>query len=183
MIYTIGTQFGHRYHETRKAEPRLVDSVLDKVNDININTIVDIGSGVCNYSFEFAKKGYQVVSVEPSAVMLKQANKYYPHKNITHIIGTIESIAKHDVYADIAVCILSFHNFTNINRALKNIKKIRGLKKLIFFTIDHNLCNDSWFEYYFPEIWDYATQKMFVSIEKQIEYLKTATRGRTKPIG
>lgn len=173
MIYTIGTSFGGNYHNTRVTEPRLAEAMLQKAQGIYISTIADIGSGISNYSFWFANKGYKVLAIEPSAVMIGQAMKYYPHPNIEHIASTAEDMHRHAISAELAICILSLHHFNNLDKALVNIKNIQDLHRVIIFTVDHRLSDGFWFKDYFPEIWRYASTLMIASLEEQINSIQS----------
>ena len=164
--------FGRTYHETRRAEPRLARDILATIGDLDVGTILDVGSGISDYAYFFATQGYRVLALEPSEAMRAQSQNYYPHRNITQIACTAEAMNNEDIQADVAICILSLHHFLDVQEALKNIKQVGMMKRVVFFSVDHRLCKFFWFSDYFPEIWSYAQYEMIAPMADQVAVIR-----------
>lgn len=142
---------GKKYSAARKADPRIVSKLVDLFGLPANSTIADIGAGTGNYSTGLAERGYNILAIEPSAVMREQA-KF--HKSVKWIPGSVEELPLEDASLDGAMCIFSVHHFANIELGVKEI--FRALKpggRLIFFSCDHQLIPaDFWLKEYLGDL-------------------------------
>jgi ubiquinone/menaquinone biosynthesis C-methylase UbiE len=149
-------QIGLNYNAQRCADVRLVDRMLSLLNLEPGKALLDLGAGTGNYSYEFAQRGLKVKAVEPSKQMRKQAK---PHPGIIWYDAFAEDLPFQDDSVDALVCMLASHHFTDLDQALRECKRVCPNGPVVYFTFDYDLCQDYWFEDYFPEIWSTESQK------------------------
>ncbi len=78
--------------------------------------ILDVGAGTCIAAKYFAKKGKQVISLDPSAKLLKQG------KGIT-IVGKAEAIPFKDRMFNTVISLTALHH-CDLEKALREIKRV-----------------------------------------------------------
>ena len=106
------------YGEEQKIKHKIIKENLDiKSNDI----LLDIGCGT-GLSSEF---NCNVVGIDPSLELLKQ------NKNIDKILAKAEYIPFKNNVFDKVISITSMHNFNNIEKSIKEIKRV-GKKDFAF---------------------------------------------------
>lgn len=93
------------------------DSIKIKSNDI----LLDVGCGT-GISSQF---GCKVIGIDPSAGLLKL------NKNKNKILGNAESLPFKNNIFDVVISITSLHNFKNIEKGLKEIKRV-GKNNFVF---------------------------------------------------
>ncbi|MDQ0229112.1 class I SAM-dependent methyltransferase [Metabacillus malikii] len=146
---------GKTYNQTRKPDERIVNTIIEQMNLNKPATIVDIGAGTGNYSYELAERGFNVLAVEPSKVMRDQAT---PHANMTVMNGVAENIPLADAMADAVICILATHHFQDLETAFHEMSRIlKENGKLVMMIADPRLCgSDCWVATYFSPIFEQA---------------------------
>ncbi|WP_088102852.1 class I SAM-dependent methyltransferase [Halalkalibacter urbisdiaboli] len=146
---------GKTYNLTRRPDKRIVNTIKEKLNLNPPATVVDIGAGTGNYSYELAESGFNVVAVEPSKVMRNQTNL---HSNMKWVNGVAEDIPLDDAIADAVICILATHHFQDLEKAFYEMRRIlKENGKLIMFVADPRFCgNDCWLADYFSPIFKKA---------------------------
>lgn len=139
----IYNEIGKTYNVTRRADPQLLHALLDQLGISSPATILDVGAGTGNFSYELAKMGFQVIALEPSEVMRNQGKT---HENVVWKAGAAEAIPLQNESVDAIICILASHHFTDLPQALKEMKRVlRSSGKIVFFTLDVRLCEqDHW---------------------------------------
>ncbi|TCT25456.1 ubiquinone/menaquinone biosynthesis C-methylase UbiE [Melghiribacillus thermohalophilus] len=148
---TLYNDIGRTYNSTRHADSRITHRL---VHGIGINppaTILDIGAGTGNYSYQLADMGYRVVALEPSQVMRTQGKK---HKNMTWKEGVAESIPLEDQSVNGIICTLASHHFRNLSSSFSEMASVLKEKgKAVIFTLDPRLCpHDCWLLDYFEPL-------------------------------
>lgn len=66
------------------AECDLVEAIFRQYGDTSIHSVLDLGCGTGNYAFPLWRRGYEVLGIERSASMLRQAKE------------KLESVAEHE---------------------------------------------------------------------------------------
>ncbi|WP_176223918.1 class I SAM-dependent methyltransferase [Thalassobacillus devorans] len=151
----IYNDIGKTYNSTRKADPRITQSIVEELNFKAPATILDIGAGTGNYSCRIAEKGYSIIAMEPSSVMRNQGKE---HENLTWKEGIVEDIPVSDNSVDGIVCTLASHHFKDLRLAFREMKRVlKSEGKIIIFTLDPRLCSDDfWILEYFSPILEEA---------------------------
>jgi ubiquinone/menaquinone biosynthesis C-methylase UbiE len=145
---TIGTD----YNNTRKADTRITDILVHLMNCPPDSIVADIGAGTGNYSRQLAKRGYSVLAIEPSEIMIGQAKR---HPDVRWIRGYAENIPLGNDSVDAVVCILATHHFESIESFVSESKRIlKPNGHLVIFTFDPNLSvADDWLREYFADLY------------------------------
>ncbi|KEZ47063.1 class I SAM-dependent methyltransferase [Metabacillus indicus] len=170
----IYNQIGKTYNTTRKADPRITEILLQELDVKPFSTILDIGAGTGNYSYELAGKGYDVIALEPSEMMRAQAKT---HRNLRWKEGFAENIPLEDNSVDGIVCTLASHHFQDLSLSFREMKRvIKGDGKIVIFTLDPRLCHSyCWLFDYFKPILESAylihpsLNKLSQLLEQQLE--------------
>ncbi|MBW4580312.1 MAG: methyltransferase domain-containing protein [Tildeniella nuda ZEHNDER 1965/U140] len=162
---------GRNYVQTRRSDPRIVTELLRILQASSVSTVVDIGAGTGSYALPLANQGYQVLAVEPSAVMREQA---ISHPSIQWFDGCAEHLPLPDQTADAAIVMLAFHHFQDDRQALQEIYRVIGRGQIVLFTYDPAMIRQFWLTEYFPAfIIDVETT--FLPISTLISNIKTIT--------
>lgn len=144
---------GKSYDNTRKADPRIVNNLVELLDCGKGSMIADIGAGTGNYSAELARLGYLVEAVEPSEAMNAHRKNV---EGLTWHKGVAEDIPLDDQSVDGVVCTFSIHHFQLFKEAICEVYRILkpGGRWVIFSQDPANAENDNWFREYFEDLQD-----------------------------
>jgi ubiquinone/menaquinone biosynthesis C-methylase UbiE len=147
----VYNSIGKTYNATRKADNRITNILVRELKIKPSATILDIGAGTGNYSYELAEMGYDVIALEPSKVMRTQAKH---HRNILWKEGIAEQIPLEDNSVDGVICTLASHHFRDLALCFSEMKRVlKENGKITLFTLDPRLCDaDCWLLDYFGSI-------------------------------
>lgn len=147
----IYDRIGRNYRRTRTCDPGILTRLISLLELNPGQVILDVGAGTGNYANGLANKGYRVIAVEPSEVMLGQR---FDHPNISWLRNFAEDINLDAESVDGALCILSTHHFGSLEKAFHEIKRVlRPGSRLIIFSSDpRRLSADCWLLRYFDDI-------------------------------
>lgn len=170
----IYNQIGKTYNTTRKADPRITQMILRQLKLEPSATILDIGAGTGNYSYELSKEGYRVIALEPSEIMRNQGRQ---HRNLTWKEGTAEEIPLEDASIDGIICTLASHHFHDLSVSFQEMRRVlKEGGKIVLFTLDPRLCEEEcWLFDYFGPVLDGAyrihppVKELSQLLEKQTE--------------
>jgi ubiquinone/menaquinone biosynthesis C-methylase UbiE len=138
---------GKNYVQTRRSDPRIAAKLIELLSFSQATTVIDIGAGTGSYANVLAANGYQVLAIEPSAMMRNQATH---HQAIQWIEAFAEQIPLPDRSAEAAIIMLAFHHFSDYQQALREIYRVVGSGKIILFTYDPAVISSFWLTDYFP---------------------------------
>jgi ubiquinone/menaquinone biosynthesis C-methylase UbiE len=167
----IYNQIGINYSKYRKADPRLVEAILDCLDVPKKSTIGDIGAGTGNYSRAIAKQDYLVKCIKPSDVMARQRKQ---HQNIEWLPGTAENIPLSTSSMDAVMVILAFHHFLNPEKAIAEMERV-SKGKIVLLTFDPREIERPWIANYFPELWEDAF-KFFPPLSKVANLIESVSK-------
>lgn len=147
----IYNQIGQTYNTTRHADTRIVQKLMLELNIDAPATILDIGAGTGNYSYELANIGYRVIALEPSEVMRTQGKQ---HRNVIWKEGVAESLPLEDKSVDGIICTLASHHFQNLTLCFSEMKRVlKENGRIVIFTLDPRMCAaDCWLLDYFKPL-------------------------------
>lgn len=148
---TTFDSIGITYNNTRQADERIVDRIMALLNLPAGSQIADIGAGTGNYSRALAESGMWVKAVEPSSVMIHQAQA---HKYVEWMQGAAEQIPLGDASVDGVVSILAVCHFSDIRGCFNEMARINRTKSVVIFTFDCDAGRHTWMYDYFPFFWD-----------------------------
>jgi ubiquinone/menaquinone biosynthesis C-methylase UbiE len=141
-------KIGIGYNSTRQADPYLSERMFALLG--SGKHCLDIGCGTGNYTVALEKKGLQFTGVDPSEVMLKEAEQ--KSKTINWLQGTAENIPCGDESFDGALGSLTLHHWKNMGQGFKELFRVLKPKsKLLFFTSLPEQTQGYWLTHYFPK--------------------------------
>ncbi len=143
-------RIGQGYSKYRRADPRMVDAIVDRLDLEAGDEIAEIGAGSGNYSRALADRGFRVHAIEPSNVMRDQAEQ---HLRVNWLDGVAEEIPLPTRSVAGVVAILSLHHFSSARQAAGEMMRISS-GPIVIFTHDPRLSEDFWLCDYFPEIFE-----------------------------
>ena len=143
-------RIGEGYSKYWRADPRLVDAIVDLLDLDAGDEIAEIGAGSGNYSRALANRGFRVHAIEPSQVMRGQAEQ---HPRVKWIDGVAEDIPLPTRSVAGVVAILSLHHFSSAGQAAGEMMRVSS-GPILIFTYDPRLAEDFWLSDYIPEIFE-----------------------------
>ncbi|MGD6834839.1 class I SAM-dependent methyltransferase [Sutcliffiella halmapala] len=152
---TSYNKIGTTYDVTRKPDFRITQKLIIELDKKAPATILDVGAGTGNYSYELAKNGYDVIAVEPSDVMIRQGKQ---HSNLTWRKGKAEQLPIDDHSIDGIVCTLATHHFNDLSKSFNEMNRVlKHDGRIVIFTLDPRLCSkNTWLLDYFSELMEDA---------------------------
>jgi ubiquinone/menaquinone biosynthesis C-methylase UbiE len=168
-------EIGEGYSQHRRADPRIVDAIVDLLAVPPGSFIADVGAGTGTYSGALAQRGYAVKAIEPSEVMRSQAQL---QSGIEWIPSSAEKIPLPTGSVAAAIGILSFHHFGDPVAGLDEMARISRGGTLLLFTFDPREVGGFWFAEYFADIWT-ASFRVFPPIGEVSSMIAASTNATT----
>lgn len=155
------------YKISRSEDYRLTNAIEKIITTSPGRDVVEIGAGQGSYSNAFLKRGFNVISVEPSTEM--QHNS--PYKSLRYITSSAEDIALPNNSADAVIVINAIHHFIDVDSSLKEIKRVlRPGGQFIVFTIILEVASKLWLFDYWPSLYD-VLAKNYLPFHSLVEKL------------
>src|SRR3989344_8208753 len=123
MYDEIALSYNKLHKEEQLKKLKIISKILKVKKE---NFLLDLGAGTGISTNYFKCKSF---GIEPSLNMIKQSKK----RNIVN--ATAEFIPFKSKSFDIIIAITSFHNFSDFNKAIKEIKRVAKPKCEIVITI------------------------------------------------
>lgn len=173
-------KIGRDYNLNRYADSRIINNLIELINVPNESLIADIGAGTGNYTNKLADYGFRVDAIEPSKLMINQAEK---HTKVRWIESSAENIDLQKKSYDGVVSTLAIHHFKSIDTSLSNIYEIlKENSYLVIFGADpRKIDNECWFKEYFGYLIDKAVDsytevfelisKLELIFKNKVEYI------------
>lgn len=120
-----------------KKEADYVDRLIKRYSGKRNKTLLDIGCGTGSHDAWFAKKGYKVVGIDKSGVMIAIAKKRIPSEGVKFCVGDVSKFTLRRKF-DIAVSLFHVMSYLTTNEAFtESLANIRSqLKKGGLFIFD-----------------------------------------------
>lgn len=158
-MLTKYNRIGANYNKTRKADPFLVDLLIDHLQPGKDKTYLEIGCGTGNYTKELYNKGVQIIGIDPSELMLSEASRQ--NRNMVWRSGTAENTGLEDESVDGILCILTVHHWGDLLQAFNEIDRIvRSRGRIVIFTSTPEQMKGYWLNHYFPHMMRDSMQQM-----------------------
>ncbi len=125
-------QIGNNYSRTRRTDPRIQTAISKALSGCNL--VLNVGAGTGSYE----PKDRQVVSLDPSFVMLEQRQD---RSNV--IRGIAELLPFSSQSFDAAMGVLTVDHWTNKSLGLKEMQRVVR-DKVVIFTWDKSRISESW---------------------------------------
>lgn len=152
-------KIGVGYNATRKADPYLMEMLLNFLAPKKDRLYLDIGCGTGNYTIPLAKRGFNFVGVDPSQKMLMEAKSI--KSNVNWRQGAAEAIPAEDGSFDGIIGTLTIHHWTNLKKSFAEINRVlRKNGRLILFTSTPDQMKSYWLNNYFPNMMNNSISQM-----------------------
>jgi SAM-dependent methyltransferase len=147
-VITRYDTIGRTYATTRRTEPRIAARIHTALGDAQ--RVVNVGAGTGSYESE----DRAVVAVDPSITMLRQrAETAAPA-----VLGAAEALPFADGAFDAAMTTLSLHHWTDLDRGLRELRRVAPRQVIFFFEIE--CTSELWLsDDYFPEMHELETER------------------------
>jgi ubiquinone/menaquinone biosynthesis C-methylase UbiE len=170
-------QIGVGYDTTRRADPGIVQTLLRLLEVTAGSSCLDIACGTGNYTIALAEAGLSLTGVDVSQQMLTVAQS--KPSAVRWINGDATALPFPDGEFQAGVCTMALHHFRQPERAFREIGRVLGDGRLVFFTADREQMRRYWLNVYFPQAIERATLQM-PPIEQSLRQLAAAGFGRVR---
>ncbi len=167
----IYDSIGQQYTKTRVPDLRIVNTLINLLNQPKNSIIADIGAGTGGYNRAIANQGYSIYAIEPSSVMRSQAVE---HPQVKWFTGYAEALPLPDKSVDALISILAIHHFSNLEKAFCEMHRVVKSGAIVLLTFDIRLSQSMWLYDYFPWLWEDALK--FLPLNEQIEIIQSHTQ-------
>ena len=160
---------GQAYDVTRKADPNIVDQILNHLNIVAGGKYLDIGCGSGNYTGALAARNLQIEGCDISETMLQKARQKYPTVpfqqgnavNLPYESGTFNGV----------ICTLATHHISNNEKLFQEIFRVLNRGTFVMFTATPEQMQKYWLQHYFPKLMEGSIEKMssFASIQEDLQ--------------
>lgn len=112
--------------EYSKFSKQIYPYVLKELANIQYSNILDVGCGTGNLLLKVIEKNKKtnIYGIDMSPDMLDIAKIKMKYTNATLIEADAENLPFADDFFDVVICIESFHNYSNKEKALLEIKRV-----------------------------------------------------------
>ncbi|QSJ15077.1 methyltransferase domain-containing protein [Nostoc sp. UHCC 0702] len=167
----IYDSIGQEYTKTRIPDIRIVNKLIELLNQPKDSIIADIGAGTGGYSRAIANQGYSVYAIEPSKIMRSQSIQ---HPQVKWFTGYVETLPLPDKSVDAVISILAIHHFSNLEKAFSEMHRIVKSGAIVLLSFDIRFAQKIWLYDYFPWLWEDALR--FLPLHEQINLIQTNTQ-------
>ena len=162
---------GENYNSNRSADPRIVKRLINLLEIPEDSKILDVGAGTGNYTNTLADYAFIVDAVEPSKIMIGQAEK---HPNVTWFLSTVEEMSLTENCYHGAISTLAIHHFNDLEIAFSNIyKALKPSAHFVIFGADPRQIDENcWLKTYFGNLIDNAVDT-YIEVSELILLLES----------
>lgn len=154
----VYNKIGKGYNTTRKADPYITDRLYNLLEPAKNGTYLDIGCGTGNYTVKLAKRGLQLIGVDPSEIMLSEAMA--KNSSVKWVAGYAENIPLNDQSVDGAIATLTIHHWADPEKAFQELARVlKPNATMVVFTFTPGQEEGYWFNHFFPQMMKKGMQK------------------------
>ena len=168
---------GNTYSQTRQADQRIVDHIVQLLALQPSSRILDIGAGTGSYATALAKRGFEITAAEPSSVMASQAA---PHPRVSWVSASAENLPFNTASFDAAILMLCIHHFSDLEEGLREAMRVVGDGPLLIFTYDPSSVTEPWLFEYFP-IFQSQIKQAFPPMDQLTSHLSSTGKVSIHP--
>ena len=147
----VYNEIGKGYNTTRKADPKIAETLYEFLQPANDGLYLDLGCGTGNYLKALSKKGVQFIGADPSDVMLQEAKKNNPEVEI--VKACAEQLPFEDHHFNGGMGNFTLHHWSNIQKGINEVYRVlKPGGRFIFFSFTPQQLYGYWLYHYFPEM-------------------------------
>lgn len=124
-------EFGRRYTDTRRPDPRIDARIRRAVGD---GTVVNIGAGGGSY-----EPPSTLLAVDPSRLMLRQR----PARSAPAVCAVAEELPLRANSVDVALAVLTIHHWTDLEKGVAEMARV-ARRRLVIFSWDSDKFREFW---------------------------------------
>lgn len=160
---------GSNYNNTRKADPFILQNLLQHIHPNKSGKYLDIGCGTGNYTIALYQKGYNFIGVDPSDVMLKKA--FENDENVDWKLGKAEDVPFENDLFDGVLAMLTIHHWKDLKEGFSEISRVlKPNCRFVIFTSTSEQMYGYWLNHYFPKMLKDSSEQMpkYLKIEEDL---------------
>ena len=151
-------KIGATYDATRHAEPAILDA-LAALLDLQAGAdVLDIGCGTGNYTTALGTRGYEMLGLDRSGLMLRTARAKAP--GLPLIGADAANLPFPNRSFDGAICTLAIHHFDDLEASFAEAARVLDRGRLVILTALPEQIKRYWLSAYFPEMMASAAETM-----------------------
>jgi SAM-dependent methyltransferase len=160
LVTTLYDSIGRTYSGRRESDPRIAAAIEAAID--GCDSILNVGAGTGSY--EPAAKS--LIAIEPSRTMIAQRRP----GAAPVVQGFAESLPFRDGSFDAVLGILTVHHWKYKERGFSECRRV-ARSRVVFFTIDFDVCARFWLLDYFPELT--IDRHIFPGIEQYADFFQS----------
>src|SRR4030095_16071567 len=157
-IQPLYDKIGATYDATRHAEPAILDALVELLELQNGADVLDIGCGTGNYTTALGARGYEMLGLDRSGLMLRKARAKAP--GLLLIGADAANLPFANRTFDGAICTLAIHHFDDLEASFAEAARVLDRGRLVIFTALPEQMKRYWLSAYFPEMMAEAAETM-----------------------
>ncbi len=151
-------KIGATYDATRHAEPAIADHLVELLGLGADARVLDIGCGTANYTTALLQRGFGMVGLDRSGLMLRTARAKTPH---LPLIGADAAALPFAGRAfDGAICTLAIHHFEDLEATFAEAARVLRNGRLVILTALPEQIMRYWLRAYFPRMLERSAELM-----------------------
>ena len=159
MVKATYDTIGTTYDRTRKADAYITERLLYYLAPSKQGLYLDIGCGTGNYTDALQKKGYPFIGIDPSALMLAEAQNR--NNQVDWRKGTAESTGLDTGSVDGIMGSMTLHHWTALKQGFIELNRVLKPKgNLVIFTATSEQMEGYWLHHYFPKMLEVSGRQM-----------------------
>ncbi|MCC7367975.1 MAG: methyltransferase domain-containing protein [Chloroflexi bacterium] len=170
-------QIGAGYDTTRRADPGIVRRLVRLLAVPSGTPCLDVACGTGNYTVALSEANLALTGVDVSQQMLTSARA--KPSTVRWVNGDVTALPFARDAFGAAVCTMALHHFRQPEQAFREIGRVLGDGRLVFFTADRQQMRRYWLNEYFPRAMERATRQM-PPVEQSVRQLAAAGFGRVR---
>ena len=150
---------GKDYDSTRLADDYILERIMTFMGQPKNGLYMDIGCGTGNYASKLGEKGFRVLGVDPSELMLSIAQEKYPA--IEWRMAKAEDTALEPKSIQGILATLTIHHWERLDLAFQEMDRIlMESGQMIIFTSTPQQMEGYWLNHYFPKMMQKSIAQM-----------------------
>lgn len=157
-IQPLYDKIGATYDATRRAEPAILDALQELLDLKQGSDVLDIGCGTGNYTTALGERGYDMLGIDRSGLMLRTACAKAPDLRL--IGADAANLPFPNRTFDGAICTLAIHHFDDLEASFAEAARVLDLGRLVILTALPEQIKRYWLSAYFPRMMARSAEQM-----------------------
>jgi ubiquinone/menaquinone biosynthesis C-methylase UbiE len=151
-------KIGATYDATRRAEPEILDVLAGLLDLQQGSDVLDIGCGTGNYTTALGERGYRMLGLDRSGLMLRTARA---KATVLPLVGAdAANLPFPNRTFDGAICTLAIHHFDDLEASFAEAARVLDRGRLVILTALPEQIKRYWLSAYFPMMMARSAEQM-----------------------